>query len=327
MIRKLWLAMMACFIMVHGAHVSARVFPKVPSAAQLARYETDLAELASEPRGPGSLGWQRAQNKVAERFAALGYDVERHTFPVSNTHDAPYGVNIVGTLKGRSKPDESIVVSAHYDSKHGQCGADDNASGVAGVLAVADAFARTQPERTLIVAVWDQEEFGLIGSRAWAEDARKRDMRILHAYIYEMIGYRDIRPNSQRLPKGLSWLYPSAKKFLEARRYAGDSIVMIGTDAPLMDDFREAASDYALPALPLHVWWRLRYLCPRDLRRSDHDSFWRNGYQATMVTDSANFRNPNYHGVGDTADTIDLAFACAVVQTTVQTVDLRLNAH
>lgn len=296
-----------------------------PSAEQLARYEADLTALASAPREPGSAGWKAAQNIIAQRLTALGYEVERHAYAVEKVNKAAHGVNILGTLAGRSRPEESIVVSAHYDSNPGQCAADDNASGVAGALAVADALAHTQPERTLIIAFWDQEESGLIGSAAWATQARERGMQILHTYVYEMIGYRDTRPQTQRMPKGLDWLYPSAKKFLEARNFAGDSIVLVGTDQTLMRDFADAGGASGLPVLSLHVWWRLRHFCPRDLRRSDHDSFWRNDFAATMITDSANFRNPHYHRVSDTIDTIDVAFACAVVQTTVATVKQRLE--
>ena len=297
------------------------------SAVHIAHYQADLTTLASEPRNPGSAGWQHAQTMVAERFAALGYEVERHAYGVDKGNGTAHGVNILGTLWGHSKADEIIVVSAHYDSHPGQSGADDNASGVAGVLAVAEAFAHTQPERTLMVAIWDQEEQGLIGSHAWADLARKRGLNIQHVYVYEMIGYRDTRPNTQRMPKGLDWLYPSAKRYLEERHFAGDSIVLVGTDEQLMQDFAQAGQAYDLPTLPLHVWWRLRYLCPRDLRRSDHDGFWRNGYQATMITDSANFRNPYYHSAMDTLETIDIAFACAVVQATIATLQHRLYAR
>jgi Zn-dependent M28 family amino/carboxypeptidase len=309
-----------------GAQAASNNAQIAPSGVQIGQYQADLTTLSSQPRNPGSEGWQRAQTMVAERFAALGYEVERHAYGAEKADGTAYGVNILGTLWGRSKPDEIIVVSAHYDSNPDQCGADDNASGVAGVLAVAEAFANTKPERTLMVAIWDQEEVGLIGSNAWAQHARKRGLNIQHAYVYEMIGYRDTRPNTQRMPKGLEWLYPAAKRYLEERDFAGDSIVLVGTDAALMQDFAQAADLHDLPTLPLHVWWRLRNLCPRDLRRSDHDAFWRNGYQATMITDSANFRNPYYHSVRDSIETIDIAFACAVVQTTISTLQRRLNA-
>ena len=236
-----------------------------------------------------------------------------------------YGINIVGTLRGRSWPKEVVVVSAHYDSNPGQVGADDNASGVAGALAVAESLAHTAPERTLIVAFWDQEEAGLIGSSAWAHNARAEGMDIRHVYVFEMIGYRDTRPNTQRIPKGLDWLYPSAAKFLQRRNYAGDSIILVGTDSQMMQGFVDAASAVDLPALPLHVRWRLRWLCPPDLRRSDHGSFWDEGYQATMITDTANFRNPHYHRTSDTIDTIDVDFACQVAQATAQVAHRELN--
>ena len=96
-------------------------------------------------------------------FASLGYTVEREAYGT--------GVNVIGVLDGTSAPAEQVVISAHYDSVANCPGADDNGSGVAGVLEAARVLSTSQHKRTLVVACWDEEEKGLIGSSAFVARA------------------------------------------------------------------------------------------------------------------------------------------------------------
>src|SRR5690348_15617006 len=96
-----------------------------PSPADLVerdRYEADLSVIAGT-RSPGTPHWQEVQDLCADRFASLGFEVERHAYAT--------GVNVIGTLPGTTLPAERIVVSSHYDSVPNCEGADDNGTGVA----------------------------------------------------------------------------------------------------------------------------------------------------------------------------------------------------
>src|SRR5690606_20146741 len=130
---------------------------------EAARYQADLEAIAM-PREPESAHWQAVQDLCAERLEGLGFTVERHAYAT--------GVNVIGVREGTSEPQRRVLVGAHYDHIAGCAGADDNASGVAGALEAARVLAMASFPRTLVVACWDEEERGLIGSRAYAERAR-----------------------------------------------------------------------------------------------------------------------------------------------------------
>lgn len=175
--------------------------PTLVSEVDQQRYEQDLKTVA-KARPPGSAHWQVVQDLCVNRLESLGFSVVREDYGT--------GVNVIGTLKGTTKPDEQVLISAHYDHIAGCAGADDNASGVAGALESARVLA-SQPrfDRTLIVACWDEEERGLLGSKAYAQAARDRGDQIVMSYVYEMIGYKDDTPDSQTLPAGIDLLFPA----------------------------------------------------------------------------------------------------------------------
>ena len=126
------------------------------------RIERDVQAFALV-RPPGSAGWRRVQQLIAKRLTDLGFELERHAYGT--------GTNLIGTLRGSN--DEQVIASAHYDHIEHCAGADDNASGVAAVLELSRLLAGTARGRTLRVAFWDEEERGLLGSRAFAQRARK----------------------------------------------------------------------------------------------------------------------------------------------------------
>src|SRR5205085_2928777 len=137
-----------------------------PSAVELvdrAGFEADVISIAA-PRTPRTPHWQAVQDLCADRFAALGYEVERHAYAT--------GVNVIGVRTGTKLPAERIVVSAHYDSVPNCAGADDNGTGTAATLEVARVLSLQPHDRTLVVACWDEEERGLIGSSAYVARAK-----------------------------------------------------------------------------------------------------------------------------------------------------------
>jgi Zn-dependent M28 family amino/carboxypeptidase len=128
-------------------------------------------------RAPGTPGSQKARAYILSRFAEIGLA------PIGDKFEQPFefakrdgskaqGVNLVARIKG-ARPGKALVVSAHYDHlgvRNGEIynGADDNASGVAGLLAVAEAFKAKPPRHDVIFAVVDAEESGLRGAKAFA---------------------------------------------------------------------------------------------------------------------------------------------------------------
>jgi len=293
------------------------------ATVEQSRYEADLAFIAA-PRAPGSDHWQAVQDLCAERFAANGYTVERHAYGS--------GVNVVGTLTGTSAPAELVILSAHYDHITGCAGADDNGSGVAGLLEAARVLATTPHPRTLVVACWDEEERGLVGSGAYAARAVADGQNVALMYDFEMIGFRATAPNTQTLPTGFELLFPDAAAAVAANDRRGDFIAVIGdasaASAAAMTALSAAADEISLPVVGLQLPEGLETSpAVADLRRSDHAEFWDRGIPALMITDTSEFRYSGYHchDGPDTPDRLDPAFATQVVTATVSSVRALLS--
>lgn len=297
-----------------AAPVSSDELPgRLADQVDEARYTADLTFIAAE-RAPGSPHWQAVQDRCAQVFADLGYEVELHAFDE--------GVNVIGVLPGQERPNEHVIVSAHYDHIPGCAGADDNASGVAGVLETARVLAQERYARTLVVACWDQEEWGLLGSEAYAARALAHGEDVVVSLVFEMIGFKDDEPGSQALPAGFDMLFAEQTAWVEANDYRGDFLALIADDyarAPALDMLARADQD-ALPAVHIELAHEQTSLGVfHTLRRSDHDPFWQAGFGAIMITDTAEFRNTHYHCMDgpDDVSRLDTGFAADVVRATV----------
>lgn len=231
-----------------------------------------------------------------------------------HTYDALDGANLVAIAEGTT--DEAVVIVAHHDTVRGAPGADDNGAGVAVLLELAERFAGRRFRRTVILAAPDFEEIGIIGSRHLVRWLR-RNYRVTAAVVFDPIGYMNPAPGSQTVPPGLDRLYPRQMARLRDRGYAGDTVVglyrsrsvalarewarclaaTIGGDRVLLvrDPLDLAIVGPLLVALP----------AARNFSRSDHVRFWQAGLAAIQITNTANFRNPNYHRPTDTAETLD----------------------
>ena len=285
------------------------------------RFVDDLARVTGA-RPPGSPRWQAVQNLCDTRLTELGFEVERHVYET--------GVNVVGTRRGTQLPDEYVVVGAHYDHISGCAGADDNATGVAGAFEVARVLAAAQHPRSLMVGCWDEEERGLIGSRAWAKSARERELDISVYFNFDAIGFVDPRPGAQEIPEGFSLLFPAEVARLREREFRADFIAIVADAAstPWAYEMAAAADREGLPhavlAIPKLV--QVSHVAV-DLQRSDHAAFWDQGYPAIMITDTADFRSERYHCYGgpDSIDTIDTELATQVVRATTAAAALALQ--
>jgi Zn-dependent M28 family amino/carboxypeptidase len=319
--------MRTCLVVVLGALVAGCGSSDSSSPADKVDadlYAADLATIAGA-RTPGTPHWQEVQDLCAARFESLGFQVERQTYAT--------GVNVIGVRAG-SGPDaqQRVVVSAHYDSVDSCDGADDNGTGVAGVLESARVLSAIDIDRTLVVACWDDEERGLIGSSAFVtrEVGAGTASNYVASYVYEMIGYRSSEPNTQMTDPNLALVYPQQTKAIEDNMNRGDFILIIHDDlatdvtAPLL----AKADSIDLPTITLPVDAQYKNNSLFDgLRRSDHAAFWSADIPATQITDTADYRNSHYHcqlgpdAIGD----IDFDFASSVVRATVAAADKALN--
>jgi hypothetical protein len=280
---------------------------------EVARYEADLATIAL-PRVPASAHWREVQDLCATRLEGLGFTVERQSYGT--------GVNVVGVREGTTEPARRVLLAAHYDHVSGCDGADDNASGVAGALEAARVLVSASYPRTLVVACWDEEERGLVGSRAYAARARADGDTIDASFNFEMIGYRDSTPNTQTLPTGFRLLFREAAVANDANGRRADFVAVIGDPASsgAMASLQTYADRIGLRfvALPLTASL-LESPLTGDLKRSDHAAFWEQGYPAMMVTDTGEFRYDRYHCAAgpDVPANLDAPFAGQIVSISV----------
>jgi hypothetical protein len=279
-----------------------------------ARLKSDVLSLAHE-RFPGSKGWKQAQLTCEQRLQELGYLVERHVYKS--------GVNIVGKMPGFGSHVSQVLISAHYDHLRGCAGADDNASGVAATLEIARQLAGHKFQNQAVIACWDEEEGGLLGSRAYASRARLRGENIRTVVAFDGVGYADHEENSQTIPSALGSFFPQQMAELRQRKMKADFIAIVSDPAsrPTAQAIKTNGQSVGLPTTVVEIGG-LQRLLMFDLLRSDHAAFWLMGFPAMMVTDTANFRNPNYHcnPGSDTAQTLDYAFLKTVTQATLAAV-------
>jgi Zn-dependent M28 family amino/carboxypeptidase len=216
--------------------------------------------------------------------------------------------NVLATVPATAGASAYYVVGAHYDTVPGTPGADDNASGVAVLLELAGRLLQARLKAPVLFAAFTLEEppaylTGHQGSRIFVRSCQRKGDRVLGAIILEMVGYTAPRQHYPFLPRWPG--YPSQ----------GNFIGIIGNWRSLhlgravLRGFRKNKS---LPARSLFLPFDGRIL--PETRLSDHASFWDAGVPALMVTDTAFFRNPNYHLPSDTMDTLDFTFMAELVK-------------
>lgn len=260
----------------------------------LRRHVDTLAGAIGERHVDRERSYRRAASYVERTWKAQGHEVEVTSYETN-------GVTcrmLQATLEGRRRPDEVVVLGAHYDTVPGSPGADDNASGVAALLEIGRALRGAHPARTLHLVAFPNEEaphFGTPaqGARRYARRAKRRGRRIRGMLSLESLGYYTDEPGSQSYPPLVGWLYP--------RR--GDFVAVVGNLPSFGLTGRVARSLRRGQTVP--VEWLAAPEAIEAIGRSDHAAFWDHGFPAAMVTDTAPFRNPHYHEGSDTPETLD----------------------
>jgi Zn-dependent M28 family amino/carboxypeptidase len=237
-----------------------------------------------------------AEDYVFQNFEAGGYLPDRQTFVYQRQ-------KVSNVICGDSPGDGYYILGAHFDTVAGTPGADDNASGIAVLLEVARLARLARMPRPWTFIGFTTEEppayfTPYMGSRVYAQRAKKHKEQILGMICLEMVGYYRTEPNSQSLPLWLRFMgYPTTGNFI--------GVVSDRRSRPFMQDLAAALKQGCrLPVVTLAVPLGGQLL--PEVRLSDHANFWDEGYPAVMVTDTAFFRNQNYHTPRDTMDTLDL---------------------
>jgi Zn-dependent M28 family amino/carboxypeptidase len=239
-----------------------------------------------------------------ELGAPGGLRIERQRYTVEG-HPCD---NLILELPGSNAPNEVVVVGAHYDSTFGSPGANDNASGVAALLALARHLTRGGRSfpRTLRLVAFTNEEIlhmqgDVMGSVMYARRCRRRGDAIVAMFCLETMGYYSDVPGSQSYPIPRTPLLPLTGSFIGFV----SNLRSFGLLRRSLTSFRRHSSfpcqGAALPSWVPGVSW------------SDHASFWDQGYPALMITDTAPFRYPHYHRPSDTPDKVDYPCLARVV--------------
>ena len=247
---------------------------------------------------------------IQSTFESLGLSVHRQTY----TYNDHQFSNIIARRQPSAESTAHYVLGAHYDSVSGTVGADDNASAVAVMLetarAMQDAAGSDGGNLALTFVAFALEEppvYGteFMGSRVFATKARQAGQTIDGMICLEMVGFTCHEPGCQHYPFPLQFLgYPDTGTFIGMV----SNVKSLGLARRLRTSFRRRPN---LPVetvtVPFNGW-----IMPA-VRLSDHASFWSNGYRAVMLTDSAYFRNTNYHLPSDTMETLDFGFMAELV--------------
>lgn len=281
-----------------AAPADPRILPVVEQIDPL-RWFADVGQLASWDRSSyGTTSLYAARDWIGDQFAALGLAVDQPDFSMPGPGGTITRQNVIGRWTGTTYPDEWIVIGAHYDSRNATLsstvnapGAEDNASGCAGVIEMARALLPFQPERTIVFMCYAGEEQNLHGSKAHVQSLQASGdlAKVHHVVTMDMIGY-------------------SADAALNAdyETYASQQ--------GYLDRFGAAAATYAPE---LHVTFSLNPF------GSDHMPYLQAGKQTVLAIESDWSIYPHYHRSTDTPTNMGLnaqAMGAAILKTNVAVV-------
>jgi len=229
----------------------------------------------------------------------------------SDTHGAQSCLTVdrVGNVIAGDPLRARILIGAHYDAVPGTPGADDNASAVAVLLAAARAIGFHED---ICYIAFNGEECGFVGSQALVKFLGSTRPEQVH--ILEMVGFTSKAPSSQKNPVPMVQC-PEVADFLG----------LVGTHQSrhVLDHVLACAGHSKIPVYGLYLpdssLEHIRLMAEHAFR-SDHDPFWRKGIPALMWTDTAEFRNPNYHQPTDIPETLDYGFMVEVTRLLIHSV-------
>jgi len=236
----------------------------------------------------------RARLKLSAALGSLGLEPKVHAYDAGRIGS---GVNAYAELMATVPSDEWIVLGAHYDTVRGSPGADDDASGVAAVFMVAERLIRLEERRVnVLLAFFDQEEHGLVGSAAFAEWLQASSRRPVAAHCLDMVGWDGDKDRAVELGRG-GVPDDGADRFVSLYREAAGRAPGVGS------------------------------VTRTDLGRSDHVSFINRGIPAVLVIEEyvGGDSSPYYHRQTDTCETIDYEYLRAVADLVAEAVSVQIE--
>lgn len=270
--------------------------------ARLEAHVRMLAETFVPRDGAHPENLDRAAAYIRGELESAGGRVEVQPFRVRGTAYQ----NVIARFGPETR--ERIVVGAHYDAAGPYPGADDNASGVAGLIELARLLGKTPLKTQVEMVAYSLEEpphfaGSMMGSAVHADSLRRQGVPLRAMICLEMIGYFTDAPESQRFPTAaLKPFYPSTGNFITVAGKLGQGSLVRRVRKAMRSASPLGVESISAPAsLP-------------GIAFSDHRNYWKAGYPAVMITDTAFYRNDNYHTRRDTPDTLDYRRMAMVVQ-------------
>jgi Zn-dependent M28 family amino/carboxypeptidase len=239
---------------------------------------------------------------IYDKFSKYSNDVSYQKFEESWFFgDEIYSYkNVIANFKGSDSCDDGvIIVGGHYDTFGGYTGANDNTSAVAGLLELARVLKEHPPKCDVQLVSYTLEEppaFGTekMGSFIHAQRLKEQGIKVKLAIVLDMIGFYSDKPNSQIYPiPFMNLYYPSQANFISI--ISNFSNILQVRD--IKNIFKETSN------LPVYSMNAPEFIVGIDF--SDHRNYWKFGYPALMISDTAFYRSPNYHTKNDTPDTLD----------------------
>ncbi|RJP37227.1 MAG: M28 family peptidase [Desulfobacteraceae bacterium] len=293
----MWVAFARPIWVVGPAESQENIMPETA----LLRQHVEMLSLVFSPRDyrhPDNLN--QTADYIRRHFEASGATVYEQSF----VHESITYKNVMAEYGPSGE--SVIVVGAHYDAVVGSPGANDNASAVAGLLELARLFADASFSSRVILAAYTLEEppfFGtdIMGSALHAKTLKEEGVDVRLMICLEMIGCFTDEPGSQKFPLPfLSLYYPTTGNFM------GIVDKLFSTQAGRMKRWMRSATDLPVYSINAPAWMP-------GVDWSDHSSFWKQGYPAVMVTDTAFYRYDAYHTAADTPDRLNYAAMAKVV--------------
>lgn len=235
-----------------------------------------------------------AANYIETTLRGQGYDVRSYEFPIDKNPVRNLEVQITGV----KSPEKNLIVGAHYDTFGDTPGADDNSSGVAALLELAASLKNSKPDQTIRLVFFVNEEppyfqTDKMGSLVYASQLHDQKVNVTGMVSLETIGYYSDVEASQHYPAGFGVLYPYTGNFIGFVGNVGSRSLVRRAIRAFRRSVEFPSEGVAAPSGLTGVGW------------SDHWAFWQQGYKAIMVTDTAPFRNRDYHLPADTSEKLD----------------------
>ncbi len=297
---RIYLRWLMLFVL--SPQVSFALEPEVDSKS-MATQVTEISTLFAARHYNNTKILNACRDYITDKFRSHGFQPVLQTYSVNGKNYS----NIIAYYGPVNAP--LLIVGAHYDVDGNTPGADDNASGVVGLLELSRLLKKLQPTlkfRIALIAYTLEEQpyfrSSDMGSYRHALSLKRAGVSVKGMVSLEMIGYYTEKQNSQQYPlPAIAKRYPSV----------GNFIALIGNQKSLslVTHFKNILLKSSIKVEAL--------IAPQTMTGidfSDHLNYWKMGYVAFMVTDTAFFRNPHYHKNSDTAYTLNYKKTAAVVE-------------